>query len=70
MKMAESFPHGWKIPREKEKLLIMNVFSFAAAFSKELYCRHVKAMACLGKVKAFEENTIDVTIKLELFWQG
>ena len=34
---------------EMEKLLVMSNFSFPTVFSKDLYCRHIKIRACLGK---------------------
>ena len=42
--MAETSPlqKGKKTQWEKEKLLV-------TVFSKDLYCRHVKTRACLGK---------------------
>ena len=49
MKKAESSPNGWKTLREKEKLLVMSNFSFSHSVFKDLYCRHVKTRACLGK---------------------
>ena len=62
--MAENFPKGLKTPRENEKLLVTKKILFPTEFSKDssraispfpvdfsndLYCRHVKARACLGK---------------------
>ena len=44
MKMKENSPKGRK-HWEKDKLLIMNNFSF----KKDLYCRNVKTRAQLGK---------------------
>ena len=41
--MAESSMNALKTLWEKEK------FPFPTVFSKDLYCRHVKTMACLGK---------------------
>ena len=42
MKMAESFPNGWKT-------LLQAISPFPAVFSKDLHCRHVKTRDCLGK---------------------
>ena len=49
MKIAESSPKGYKTLWEKEKLLITSNFSLLTVFSKDLYSRHVKTRACLGK---------------------
>ena len=51
-KLAGSSPIGKKILWEKEKLLVMSNFSFFQCF-QDLYCRHVKTRACLGKVYVF-----------------
>ena len=47
--MAKSSPKGQKTLKEKEKLLITSNFSFSLSVSKDLYCRHIKTRACLGK---------------------
>ena len=47
--MAESSPHGKKPMWKKEKLLVMSISPFPTVFSKDLYCRHAKTRACLGK---------------------
>ena len=44
--MAESSTNGSKTMWEKEKLLVT---PFPTLFSKDLYCRHMKTRACLGK---------------------
>ena len=46
---SRKFSKGRKNCGKKEKLLITSNFSFPAVFSKELYCRHIKNRACLGK---------------------
>ena len=51
MKMAES---SFK-PVEKDNLVFLSKFSFPKVFSKDLYCRHVKTRACLGK--GYERNS-------------
>ena len=47
--MAENSQNGLKTLWEKEKLLVTSKFSFPTMFSKDVYCRHVKTRACLGK---------------------
>ena len=37
---------------EKEKLLVTTISPFPTVLSKDLYCKHVKTRACLGRVKA------------------
>ena len=43
------FKIGKKTLLEKEKLLVMSNLSFSHCVSKDLYCRHIKTRACLGK---------------------
>ena len=51
--MAEkNLQTGKKTLWEKEKLLVASNFSFSTVFSKDVYRRHVKSRACLGKDKA------------------
>ena len=47
--MAESSPKGQKTLWEKEKLLERAISPFPTVFSGDMYCRHVKTRACLGK---------------------
>ena len=49
MKIAESFPNGWKTMWEKEKLLLRAISSFPTLFLKDLYCRHVKNQGLFGQ---------------------
>ena len=48
-KMAENSSKGKKTLWKKEKLLFTSNFSFSHSVSKDLFCRHVKSWACLGK---------------------
>ena len=49
-KFDEFFKRIKKTLWEEEKLLSMSNFSFShSVFKKDLYCRHVKTRACLGK---------------------
>ena len=45
MKMVKSPPKGRKRCGKGE----IAISSFPTVFSKELYCRHIKPKACLGK---------------------
>ena len=52
--MMESSPEWLKTMWEKDKLLVTNnllraISPFPTVFLKDLYCRQVKRMACLGK---------------------
>ena len=60
MKMAESFPNGWKTLWEKEKLLVTNNFSFSHSVFKRLIPQTHKNQGWFGKgLKAiFEGNFI------------
>ena len=49
MEIAESFPNDLKTLLEKEKSLVTRNFFFSHSVSKDLYNRHVKTRACLGK---------------------
>ena len=42
MKMAQRYPN-WN------ETLLQAISPFPTVFSKDLYCRHVKTRACLGK---------------------
>ena len=49
MKMLKVFQMSGKPCRKRKKLLVTRNFCFPTLFSKDLYCRHVKTMGCLGK---------------------
>ena len=44
-----SSPNGWKHCGKRRNCSLQAISSFLTVFSKELYCRHVKSRACLGK---------------------
>ena len=48
-KWQKALEMGRKHCGKKEKLLIWAISPFPTVFSKDLYCRHVKTRACLGK---------------------
>ena len=48
--MAESSPNGVENTAGKGEIARLRAISpFPTVFSKDLYCRHVKTRACLGK---------------------
>ena len=42
------FQEGWKRCGKRRNCSLRAISPFHTAFSKDLYCRHVKTMACLG----------------------
>ena len=49
MKMAESSENKKKTLLEKEILLLQAISPFPVVFSEDLYYRHIKTRACVGK---------------------
>ena len=47
--MAENSPNRQKTVRNGEIARYGQFLLFPTMFSKDLYCKHVKARACLGK---------------------
>ena len=49
MKMAESSPKPVGNTVGKGEIVCLEKFLLFPVFSKDLYCRHVKTRACLGR---------------------
>ena len=54
---------GRKQCGKRRNFLLLAISPFPAVFSKDLYCRHVKTRACLGKNTGLSINTFENGIK-------